>query len=180
MTFRPHHDPAHLYFATTLHGWRHLLAEPSYASIILDSLDWLRQHDRWCLYAFVIMPSHLHIIVRPSDSLIISHVLQQFASYTAHAILKELRKEQRSELLAFFAEHADAGKQHGIWQEVQAQNVYSVDFLRQKLEYFHNNAVVKRRALVDNRADYPYSSACFYDRGVMPLIEVDDIGAWLC
>jgi len=180
MTFPLCHDPSHLYFATlTLHGWKRLLAKPSYTGIILGSLDWLRQHGRWNLYAFVIMPSHLHTVVRPSDSSIISGVLQQFASYTAHAILKQLQKEQRTGLLAFFAEHADPGKLHGIWQEVQARNVYSVGFLRQKLEYIHNNPVVKRWALVENRANYPYSSARFYDRGVMPLIEVDDARPWL-
>jgi len=180
MAFRARHDRSHLYFVTlSLHGWKHVLTEPSYARIILDSLDWLRQHNRWCLYAFVIMPSHLHMIVKPWESLIISDVLAQFTSYTAHAILNQLRKGERTGLLAFFAEHADLGKGHGIWQEVQAKNVYSVGFLRQKLEYIHNNPVLKQWALVDNRADYPYSSARFYDRGLTPLIEVDDIGPWL-
>jgi putative transposase len=180
VSFRPQHDPSHLYFVTlTLHGWKRLLSEPAYASIVLGSLDWLRRRGRWSLYAFVIMPSHLHTVVRPSGSLLITDVLRQFASYTAHAILKQLREEQQNGLLSFFAGHADPGKRHGIWQEVQAKNVYSAAFLRQKLEYIHSNPVVKRWALADSRADYPYSSACFYDRGTMPLIGLDDVRPWL-
>ena len=45
----------------------------------------------------------------------------------------------------------------------------------QKMEYTHNNPVDKQWHLVDDRADYLYSSACFYDRGVKPVIEVDDV-----
>jgi hypothetical protein len=42
-----------------------------------------------------------------------------------------------------------------------------------------NNPVAKRRALVDNRADFRYSSTRFYDRVEPPMVEVDDGRVWL-
>jgi hypothetical protein len=43
MTFKPHHDPSHLYFVTaTVLGWQQIFAEPACAQIVLDSLDWHR------------------------------------------------------------------------------------------------------------------------------------------
>jgi hypothetical protein len=39
--------------------------------------------------------------------------------------------------------------------------------------------VTKRWRLVEDRADYAYSSACFYDKGIMPIVEVDDVREWL-
>jgi hypothetical protein len=40
-------------------------------------------------------------------------------------------------------------------------------------------AFVRRQTVVDNRADYRYSSACFYDRAEPPVVEVDDARVWL-
>jgi len=43
------------------------------------------------------------------------------------------------------------------------------------MEYIHQNPVAKQWQLTAERADYPYSSACFYDRDKTPMIEVDDV-----
>ena len=44
MTFNSFHDPSHLYFVTaSVCGWMHLFIEPTYAHLVLNSLDWLRR-----------------------------------------------------------------------------------------------------------------------------------------
>jgi REP element-mobilizing transposase RayT len=182
MTFKPHHDPTHLYFVTaTIMGWRHLLSEPACRQIVLDSLDWHQRNGRWSLFAFVVMPNHTHFVTRPLGDQTISMVLQSFGSYTAHAILDQLREDQNRDLLQFFAQRQDqdASKEHQVWQPIEAKNVYSVEFLRQKVEYTHNNPIAKHWHLVGDRADYPYSSACFYDRGEKPIIAVADVREWM-
>jgi putative transposase len=182
MTFKPYHDPASLYFITaTVLGWKQLFARPAYAQFVLDSLIWHRQHGRWALYAWVLMPNHLHAIIKPLGDQTISSVLQSFGSFTAHMLLEHLKREQHTELLAFFAERQDkdAQKAHQIWQPIQAKNVTSIEFLREKLDYIHNNPVAKKWNLAAERAAYAYSSACYYDRDVEPLVAVDDIREWL-
>jgi len=182
MTFKPHDDKNHLFFITaTILGWKQLFHWPAYAQIVLDSLDWHRRYGRWELYAYTLMPNHLHAIVKPVDEQTISSVLQSFGSFTAHEILARLRSERRQDLLAFFAQRQerDAGKNHQIWQPIQAKNIYSEAFLQEKLEYTHNNPIAKRWRLADDRADYAYSSACFYDKRLAPVVEVDDVRKWL-
>jgi len=180
MTFDSHHDVTHLYFVTaTICGWKRLFAEPAYANIVLDSLAWMRRNRRMALFAFVLMPSHLHTIVKPENHAI-GAVTHDFGSFTAHEILKQLRRDGRTDLLEFFREQRrDPRHAHSIWQDIQAKNVYSPSFLREKLEYIHNNPIAKPWSLVRDRADYRYSSACYYDRGVMPIIEIDDVSEWL-
>ena len=119
------------------------------------------------LYAYVLMSNHLHAIVKPGETQTVS-VLQSFGSFVAHKIPDHLKKERCHELLAFFArqQDKDARKQHQIWQPIQAKNVYSVEFLREKLEYTHNNPVAKHWRLVEDRADSAYSRACFSGSGV--------------
>jgi len=182
MTFKPPHDPTHLYFVTaTIMGWKRLFTNPIYAEIVLQSLDWHRSHERWSLFVFVIMPTHIHFVIQPLGEQTISTVLQSFGSYTAHAILNQLQRDGRIGLLAFFTQRQDrdAGKQHQIWLPIEAKNIYSVEFLRQKVEYTHNNPVAKHWHLVDDRADYVYSSACFYDRDKPPVIAIDDVREWM-
>ena len=100
-------------------------------------------------------------------------MLQSFGFFTAYAILARLRHEKRHDLLAHFAQRQDrdATKRHQVWQPIQPKNIYSEAFLLEMLEYTHNNPVAKHWPLVEDRADYPYSSACFYDRGEVPIVE---------
>ena len=91
-------------------------------------------------------------------------------------MLSELRKDQRHDLLQFLhKQRRDARHEHSIWQDIQAKNIYSAKFLIQKMEYIHNHPVSKDWKLVDDRADYEYSSVCFYDKGIKPIIPITDI-----
>jgi putative transposase len=95
MTFASVHDPIHLFFVTaSIIQWQHLFIRPQYADIILNSLTWLQQQKRILLFAFVIMPSHLHAIIKPEGATI-AESLQQFGSFTAHEILKKLRANRQ-------------------------------------------------------------------------------------
>ncbi|MEO7839801.1 MAG: hypothetical protein ABIU06_10660 [Anaerolineales bacterium] len=180
MTFPSIHDISHLCFVTaSISGWKHLFIEPTYAQIVLDSLSWMQKEKRILLFAFVIMPSHIHLALKPESDMI-GNTLQQIGSFTAHAILNELRKDGKQDLLDFFNQQKrDARHQHSIWQDIQASNIYSSDFLFQKMEYIHSNPVSKDWRLVKNRADYKYSSACFYDNGIEPVIQITNVNEWL-
>ncbi len=180
MTFSSFHDPSHLYFVTaSVVEWKHLFITPEYINIPLNSLSWLQQQNRILLFAFVIMPSHLHVILKPEDSTI-GEIVQQFGSFTAHKILEKLQRQNQTDLLNLFREKKrDQRHEHSIWQDIQAKNIYSMDFLKQKMEYIHQNPIVKDWKLAKDRADYLYSSAGFYDYGRKPIIEVTDINEWL-
>lgn len=180
MTLPSFHDPSHLYFITaSIVDWKHLFVTPKYANIPLNSLTWMQQQKRILLFAFVIMPSHLHAIIKPeSDS--IGVIVQQFGSFTAHEVLNKLRAENQKDLLELFQQKKrDQRHEHSIWQDIQAKNIYSPDFLWQKMEYIHQNPIAKDWQLVGNRADYLYSSAGYYDQGRKPIIEITDINEWL-
>lgn len=63
MTFQPIHVPGDLYFVTgTIIDWEPIFQNKTYTNIILDSLKWHRENQRMKLFAYVIMPNHLHWI----------------------------------------------------------------------------------------------------------------------
>jgi len=125
------------------------------------------------------MPSHIHTILKPEGGTS-GEIAQRFGSFTAHEILKQLQAQNQKELLDLFCQKKrDQRHEHSIWQDIQAKNIYSMNFLRQKMEYIHQNPIAKDWKLVEDRADYLYSSAAYYDYGRKPVIEITDINVWL-
>ncbi|MDP1544616.1 MAG: hypothetical protein Q8L87_01240 [Anaerolineales bacterium] len=180
MTFHSIHDPTHLYFVTaSVVEWIPLFKYPKYTEVILSSLSWMQKEKRLLLFAFVIMPTHAHLLIKPQNQTI-GETVQQFGSFTAHEILKKVREDGKTDWLKTFEqEKRDPRHKHSIWQDIQAKNIFSMEVLEQKVEYIHQNPIRKDWKLATDRADYIYSSAGYYDYGRKPIIEITDINEWL-
>ncbi|MBK6645813.1 MAG: transposase [Anaerolineales bacterium] len=132
----------------------------------------MQKEKRLLLFAFVIMPTHAHILIKPENQTI-GQVTQQFGSFTAHEILKKVQEDGKTDWLKIFEkEKRDPRHKHSIWQDIQAKNIFSMKVLEQKLDYIHQNPIAKNWNLVNDRADYVYSSAGYYDYGRKPIIEI--------
>jgi len=178
MTFNIINNPYHIYFITAkIEGGKHLFINKEFINIIVDCLEFLTDKERIKLFAFVIMPNHIHLLLKPLGKWLATRICSDFEKYTAHQILKVLKEKHSRSLLEFFNSQAEnfTDRSHKIWKDIQAQNCYSEEFLNQKLNYIHNNPVAKGWNLVKDRKDYPYSSACYYDSDLKtkPIIEVD-------
>jgi len=173
-----HVDPDHLYFVTTSAMNRvHIFRRPVIKRILVDSLNAARILGQLDLYAFVIMPNHLHFIVRCRDTFTISDIVREFKKATSNLILRQHEAEGNRQALDFFTAAVKPGqKQHyAVWEdEYQAKNVFSPEFLEQKLEYVHHNPVQPHWQLADSPEAYPWSSARFYVTGERALIPLSD------
>ena len=173
-----------IYFVTAkICGGKYIFLRPQYASIILNSLKWLRENKKIRLYAFVIMPNHIHFLARALDNFTILEICRCFESFTAHEILKLLVKEDKKYLIDFFKKEAEGLKDrvHKIWQDIQAKECSREDFVLQKFKYIHNNPINKGWELVKDRMEYKYSSSIFYDSNFerKSIIEVDNLFDYL-
>ena len=57
--------PDHAVFVTVrAHGSSAPFSNPRLAQLVLSSLEWLRSHRGVSLYAFCLMPDHLHLLLR--------------------------------------------------------------------------------------------------------------------
>ena len=121
------------------------------------------------------MPDHLHWISKPIAPRTISNNIWTFSSYTAHQILEEATKQSDDKFLTTFKKEARKRKSNRIWQNFLANNIFTNDFLIQKMEYIHNNPLKKSETCNYQRSDFPYSTACYYDLGKKPIIPIDDI-----
>ncbi len=183
--FKSCHIPGHLYFVTTtVVGRRKILTEPPIAGIIVESLGYLRKEGRVKLFSYVIMPDHLHLILLPlqkdEKEQTISDVMRDFKKFTSKRIVGYLKKTGRTVLLDFFSGSARGhkGQQYKVWQDgFFDENVFTQNFLNQKIQYIHYNPV--RKGMVTEPEDYPFSSATNFvseGEGILELDELVDYG----
>ncbi len=171
-------NPEHLYFITTRAVQRaHLFQRDVMKQIIIDSFDFMHTH-RWLeLYAFVVMPKHIHIMVRCLADHPVSDVVRDFKKHTSKQIIKHYETEQNERALRFLREAVKRPEkqEHAVWEDdYQAKDVYSPEFLKQKIDYIHNNPLQPHWRLVEQPEDYTWSSARFYLLGQPAIIPLDD------
>jgi len=177
-TWPPHVDPNHLYFITTSAVQRKRVFHRDLVKrILIDSLNTGRILDHYVLFAFVIMPNHIHLILQCINDHTPGDVVRELKKATANLIIRQYEAEGNTQALDFFASAVQTGRKerYTVWEhEYQAKNVFSPDFLRQKIEYIHNNPVQPHWRLAERPEDYPWSSARFYLAGERALIPLRD------
>jgi len=127
-------------------------------SLFIDALATTRSKEPFKLIGYVIMPDHVHLLANPL-CLDISVIIGRLKGRAAAAILKWLRKEQCEALLARLRlpHSLSSGQTHAVWlQDFSAIDIWSRRFIRQKLNYIHNNPV--RAGLCDHPGKWRWSS----------------------
>ena len=115
------------FFTATILEWKHLLENDKYKDIIVDSLRFLVEEKRILVYAFVIMPNHLHTIWQIQAGHLRKNVQRDFLKFTAQNIKYDLRDNNRDLLREFEVNARD--RQHQFWE----RNPLSVDIYSRKV-----------------------------------------------
>ena len=178
MPVRPNFNPDYLCFVTTT-AEKHvyIFKRESIIRIILDSLHFLRTSKRMELFAFVIMPNHIHFIGRFSKEYALSEVMRDFKRHTARQIIRQLMAEENTEKLGLLQSlNQDNRQEYKVWEDgYDARDVFSQDFLSQKMEYIHYNPCRPKWSLASAPEEYPWSNARFYVLDKPAVIGVDDV-----
>ena len=119
----------------------------NYKQVIVDSLNYCQEKKGLEVYAWVIMTSHVHLIVRSNDNL--SDTLRDMKSHTSLTLRKLVQdnpKESRKEfLLWMFERTAKKNKRNSKFQVWQQHNhpieLTTNEMIDQRLDYIHNNPV---------------------------------------
>jgi REP-associated tyrosine transposase len=151
------------FFTATNLEWKKLLQPDKYKDIIISSFRFLVENKRVKLYAFVIMPNHIHVIWQMQSLMHPTHVQRDFMKYTAQKIKHDLKQHHPAVLELFRVDAAD--REYQLWErnpvsiELRTDKVY-----RQKLDYIHSNPV--KVGICKLPEEYKYSSALFYETSV--------------
>lgn len=149
------------FWTATINSWQRLLQEDRYKQVIINSLEYLSSKEKIDVYAFVIMPNHIHLIWKTKDKNGKETAQGSFLKFTAHEFKKLVKQEGKLSLFKVDAEN----KKHEFWQrDSLAIQLYTQKVAFQKLNYIHNNPLAEHWQLAKNPCDYKYSSAAFYEK----------------
>ncbi len=176
--WRPDFTPEHLYFVTTKAvQYAHLFQRDVMKRLMVDTLDCFRSQKRFELYTFVVMPNHIHIIIQCTPDDPVSNVMRDFKTRASDRVIRHYQAEGNQKALDFLAAAVTRPEKQNskVWEDgYNAKDVFTPDFLRQKMTYSHNNPCQPHWNLVELPEDYPWSSARFYILGEPAIIPLDN------
>jgi REP element-mobilizing transposase RayT len=160
-------DQKALYFLTfQVVDWIDIFTRKVYKDILIDSFKYCIENKEFQIFAYVIMSNHVHIITNNCEGKL-SENIRDIKKFTSKKIVEtiqeisESRKEWILNRFKFNASRLKANKNYQVWtHENHAILLYSNNFIREKIEYIHDNPV--RAGIVEKPEDYLYSSARNY------------------
>jgi putative transposase len=140
---------------------------------LCEALDKARAECGFQLWAYVIMPEHVHLLVCPGDfPEKMSRFLQVVEEPVARKAIRYL-EANAPHWLARIRVREGTRERHRFWQPGGGydRNITSAEMLRAAIEYIHANPV--RRGLVARAEDWEWSSARWF-AGLRPVkLEMD-------
>jgi REP element-mobilizing transposase RayT len=160
-------DQDALHFLTfQIVDWVDIFTRKIYKDIIIDSFKYSVDHKSLQIFAYVIMSNHVHLMIQSSNGCL-SDCIRDIKKFTSKKIIQtilntpECRRDWMINRFKFNASHHNSNKSYQVWtHDNHAIQLYSNEFIRQRIEYIHNNPV--KAGIVQYPEDYLYSSARNY------------------
>lgn len=140
---------------------------------MLDGIERARADHHFDLWAYVIMPEHVHLLIWPEDEYTISSILKTIKQSVSRRALLFVRK-QAPDFFAKMADQQPSGQlSYRFWQRGGGydRNLVEPRAIWQTMDYIHANPV--RRNLCASVIDWPWSSAVEWECPGTGLLRVD-------
>jgi len=175
------HNPEGMYFVSfAFVEWLDVFTRDEYKNILLDSLRYCQNEKGMEIFAWCIMPNHVHLIFRSINGQRPELLLGDFKRFTSKALVKAIQENpsenQKTSFLKVFENAGKASSNVNVYQFWQHHShpieLWSAHVIVQKLNYIHYNPVIK--GLAQTPEDYEYSSAADYSgkKGLLADITV--------
>ncbi len=166
--------PGHAHYLT-FSCWRNqpLLTRDRPRGWLLESLEAARRVHPFDLWAWVIMPEHVHLLLLPGDGVGVGAILKSVKQPVAKAAVSWVR-QHRPDFLPRLLDLQPSGRRaYRFWQPGGGydRNLWTARELREKIGYIHANPV--RRGLVEHPRDWPWSSWRAWEEGAEEPIRID-------
>lgn len=155
--FRISKDTPAYYLTSVAKNRLPVFRKPALKDLVCTAINEARLSAKFLLFAYVIMPDHLHTIV--GSELKPSKVVQYINGIIARRVIDYLKTSGHETSLAKLG-HEDRGRnyRYSLWDHhPNVKQLNHEDVFMQKVNYLHQNPV--RAGLVEQTQDYRWSSA---------------------
>ncbi len=169
-----------IYFiTTTVTEHSKIFFNEDLCNVVLDNLNFYRNKLEFAIYAFVIMPTHIHLLVQQLGKKNISDFMRDFKKYSSVEIIRKCKNDNLIDFLNIFELSAlkymaKRKSKHQVWQErFDDVLIWSDKQFEVKFDYIHNNPTHEKWGLVDEPQKYKHSSARNYYLDDESMFKVD-------
>ena len=162
------------FVTTTCVHWLNLIDYSNSYQILEESLNFVSNKYKALIFAYVIMPNHIHVIVYFKEVNRLSDFMRDFKKFTSTMIRKRIDQFNLTRLLSKLRTNKN-GRSFQVWKD-RFDDVYLTNkhILEQKIDYINFNPLQSKWSLVKRPEDYKYSSAQFYELGIQSNCKVSD------
>jgi putative transposase len=156
------------FITTSFNGRKKLLRDKKYYYVLIASLEHLKKKYGFEIWAYVLMPSHIHLIIAFPKKNKLSAVMRDFKKFTAYKLRKQMEADGNRKTLEELSNPDGRTRRFRIWEpRFDDVGIFTPEVLRTKIDYIHTNPV--RAGLCSNPDQWPYSSARDYTGGSSAL-----------
>jgi REP element-mobilizing transposase RayT len=153
-----------LYFLTfTIVHWLPVFISEEPCRIVTESLNFCHHNKGLRINAFVIMPTHLHLIAfdETFDADRLQRALADFRKFTGRQLADYCASHLPDVFSDVFRKEAGEDRERRFWQSSRhPEAIFSQPFWEQKVDYIHANPVTA--GLVHQADHWRFSSAAYW------------------
>jgi putative transposase len=161
--YKIHPDTAVYYLTFTTVHWLPIFVAEQPCQIVTDSLNYCHNHGLLRINAFVIMPTHLHLIAFDADFdwRRLRQTLMELRKFTVRQLSDFCEQKMPAIFGQMLALTPRSDRARQFWQQSRhAEAIWSRQFWQTKLAYLHDNP--RRKGLVHDVTHWRYSSAAYW------------------
>jgi putative transposase len=140
---------------------------------VLEAMDAARRVHPFDLWAWVLMPEHMHLLLFPRDGVGVGSILKSIKQPVAKKAVEWVRRNAPAFLPRLLDAQPSGRRSYRFWQPGGGydRNLWSANEIHEKIGYIHANPV--RRGLVPTPGDWAWSSLRAWELGTNEPICID-------
>jgi len=158
------HPEAAVYFVTySIVDWLPLFVSEASCKIVTDSLSFCHKTKCLRINCFVVMPTHLHLIVFDAEfnNERLAQTMTDFRKFTGRELSDWCERQGPPCFSQTLRDQATADRERRLWQPSRhPEAIMNERFWQQKADYLHDNP--RRKGLVRSPDHWRFSSARWY------------------
>ncbi len=171
--YRIHADAAVYYLTYSVVEWLPVFVSEAACKIVAESLTFCHREKHLRINAFVVMPTHMHLIVFDADydSGRLERTLTDFRKFTGRQLSDYCAQHGPKCFIQTLRDQATADRERRFWQPSRHPVALQGErFWRQRFDYLHDNP--RRKGLVRNPEHWRFSSAMWYHTDGAQAVDV--------
>lgn len=140
---------------------------------LIDAIRLGQHRQQFALWAYVVMPEHVHLVIVPTGETRISEILSTIKQSSSKRAMHWLRENAPDFLEQLCDRQPNGTETYRLWQRGGGydRNLRSVRDIHEKIAYVHDNPV--RRGLVQLATEWRWSSAAAWANGKDEPLKID-------